>query len=164
MVPPATKVKLSLGSDSEFVLRVSIDGVPDTIDCPEFTVVVETPKDGLTARSKGSPAIPKPCPDAVAGLDHVEASGTWSLDLDSTGTAGSLTLPHDGARVTFNGESSCVVTLSPSGETHLEGSYNGSDKLSISGADVPASGSGCTVRKASVSADIVLEPNVRVEH
>jgi hypothetical protein len=165
MVPSGATVALSLGSATDFKLQILINDVPDTIDCPELRASVETPKDGLTAPSRGVPAFPEPCPDGIGGVDHVTASGSWSLSLNKTGTSGSLNVPEGGASVTFNVLPSCSITLSPSGETHLDGSYNGADALTISDAKVSASGSGCTVgRPVSVSATIVLKPEVRVEH
>jgi hypothetical protein len=163
MVPAGTKVELSLERSSSFRLHFVVNGVPDTITCPGFTSTAKTPKHGLTARIAKPPAYPEPCPDAIGGLDHVKASGSWSLSLNGNGTAGSLNVPKTGATLTFNVLPSCVVTLSPSGETGLTGPYDDGNTLTISDAELPASGSGCSVDKpASVSATIVLKPGVHV--
>jgi hypothetical protein len=156
MVPASTKVELSLAKSSNFTLHV-------VITCPVFAATAKTPRNGLTARIAKPPRYAKPCPDAIAGLDHVTASGSWSLSLSSDGAAGSLTVPKAGATITFNVASGCVVTLSPSAETRITGPYNDVNTFTISDAKLPATGSGCTVNKpVSVSATIVLRPGVHV--
>jgi hypothetical protein len=166
MVPPDTRVALTLPKESSFDIVATFDDLPDTINCDGLKATVVTPSDGLTAGLVKPPKLGTSagCADTIAGFDKVSTSGSWYFSLGPTGTAGSVTMAAGGAVIRFNFEPSCVITMSPQAPTKLRGSYNGTDTFTLNKAKVPISGSGCSVSKtAEVSATIVLTPGVSVQ-
>lgn len=143
----------------------SLSGLNFSVTCATSTVKFVTPASGYgpVNLSAGSPSFTG-CKDNFGGTATITVSGTWTLSATSTPTV-TLTIPTAGAKFTTTTLPSCVVTAAPSGPAPITGPYNNSTHtLSVSGASVPFSGSGCgsISPTGTVSGDFVTNPAVSI--
>lgn len=158
LVPASTAVTAALAPGTG--LQVNFGGV--VANCTTASFSGKTPKAGL--------AIPMPaagdsiggCTDSLAGSETVTLSGTWRLRFVTPRRA-RLVVPAGGATITTT-LSNCVITLAPSGPSHMIGVYKPRPgTLAVTSQYVPET-STCSTSPSTVELTftLVLTPAVKV--
>jgi hypothetical protein len=159
--PPSTNVTGSLKSGTHLTAAGTIDGFAITVTCTSVGVAGKTPADGMVIKASSKPTITG-CTDSLGGTDTVTTAGTWKVKWFSP-TKAAVIVPKDGGTFTSTLVSGCTVTLAPSGAAKLAGSYTNDNTLTVSGAALPVTGSGCTASSpAHLSFVLQVSPNVYV--
>ena len=158
-VKPGTVVT---GKSTNTVFNGTINGVPITVTCTNFTDKVK-----VTSSDKTSAVIPAPtingCTDTLGGTDTIKTSskdGKWELKVNSTGKTLTLVIPKDGATFTSSVLSSCTIQAAPTKAVNVAGTYNSSNGTdTVSNKTIAVTGKGCTASNAKVTTTVTFTPN-----
>lgn len=159
-VAPGTKVT---GSSGKVTFVGTINGAKITVTCTNFTDTVT-----VASGDNKSVDIPPPtingCTDTLTGTDTVKTNsknGSWELKVNKTGKKLKLIVPKAGATFVSSILPSCTVTAAPAGTASIAGTYNSSNGTdTVSGADIPTSGKGCTTSAdATTTTTVTFSPN-----
>jgi hypothetical protein len=167
-----TTVTGSLKTGTDMVFAGTINGVPITVTCTSFSGSGKVPAKGLhvtiaAAKISG-------CHDTLGGTDTIatnQTNGKWGLtEVDApndesqtepnTGDKGVLTIPKAGATFVSSVLPTCVLTAAPTAAVRVTGTYNDINTDTVKAAKIPVSASGCSASTATVTATVVLSPNV----
>lgn len=157
-VKPGTKIK---GSSNDVQFQGTINGVQITVTCTSF-------KDTATVTSGANKTldIPAPkitgCTDTLGGTDTIKTNSTngkWELTT-TNGSTLTLVIPKAGAVFSSNVLSSCKITAAPTKAAKVTGTYSSSSGTdTVTGANIPVKGSGCTATKSSITSTVTFTPN-----
>jgi hypothetical protein len=158
-VKPGTTVT---GNSTKTTFSGTINGVPITVTCTNFTDTVK-----ITSKDKTSVVIPAPtingCTDTLGGTDTIKTNskdGNWELKVNSSGKTLTLVIPKDGATFTSNVLSGCTIQAAPSKAVNVAGTYSssaGTDK--VSKKPIAVKGKGCSATNASTTTTVTFTPN-----
>jgi len=155
-VAPGTTVT---GHSGNTTFAGTINGVPITVTCTNFTDKVK-----ITSSDKTTVSIPPPtingCTDTLGGTDTIKTSGKWEFKVNSAGTQLTLVIPKAGA--TFNSSvlSSCTITAAPTKAVNVVGKYSSSAGTdTVSSAPIAVKGKGCTASSTSTTTTVTFTPN-----
>jgi hypothetical protein len=167
-----TIVKGSLKSGTDMVFAGTINGVPITVNCTSFKGSGAVPAKGLKVTI--SPPKITGCHDTLGGTDTIttnKTNGKWSLtEVDApndesqtepnTGDMATLTIPMAGATFVSSVLPVCVLTAAPTAAVAVTGTYDDINTDTVKAAKIAVRGSGCSASTATVTATVVLSPNV----
>jgi hypothetical protein len=155
-LPIGTVVTATLTPGTAMSFKGVISSTAIKVVCHSFstsgTVTVAGPNLKIAPPTIGG------CTDSAGGTDTITTNATnghWKLH-DPSVTAMKLKVPMAGATFTSTAFVGCTVTFAPAGVATINGSYNGTNTDSLSGAiPVAITGVGCTVGAWAVG-DLLL--------
>ncbi|MEV4257548.1 hypothetical protein AB0J52_30695 [Spirillospora sp. NPDC049652] len=167
-ISPASTAITATSTNVKFAGTLS--GLPFSVSCSLSTIKFTTPASGygpvnLTPPTPGNPSFTG-CHDNFGGTATITPSGVWKLSATGgTSPTVTLTIPVGGVKFTTSTLPSCVVTAAPTAPAPITGPYsNATHSLSVSGATVPFSSSGCgsVSPTGTVSGTFVTSPAVTI--